>query len=76
MIFMTEKDQKLNELYSKLNDLKEGKRILENAMHHNFYNKEIYNSLFLKLNKINQKIKEVKAELVKEKNCEKSRKNI
>ena len=76
MVFMSEKDKKLNELYSKLNDLKEGKRILENAMHHNFYNKEIYNSLFLKLNKINQKIKEVKAELVKEKNCEKSRKNI
>ena len=67
MILLSEKQKKINELYKQLEDLKEGKKILERAMHYNFYNREIYDKLFLKLNKLNDKIRATKEELAKEK---------
>ena len=77
MMFLNEEERKIKELYTKLSDLKEGKRILENAMHRAFYNKPVYQKLFDKLNKINQQIKITKKELQKEKDAyEKSRKDI
>ena len=77
MVFLTKENAKINQLYSELQDLYKGKKILENAMHKSFYNREIYNQLFLKLNKLNAKIKEKKIELKKEKETyEKSRKSV
>lgn len=77
MIVTNEKRKKIDELYAQLQDLKEGKKVLENAMHRCFYNKDQYHNLFAKLEKQIQKINVVKKELAKEKlNYEKSRKNI
>ena len=77
MIFINEHARKIDELYRKLQELRQGKRILESAMHNCFYNKTVYNRLFDKLDIQNQKIKEVKKELAKEKrDYEKSRKDI
>lgn len=77
MTFISEEQKRLNALYDKLKDLNEGKKILERAMHHSYFNKSIYNNLFDKLNKINVQIKSVKREIAKEKlKNEKSRKNI
>ena len=73
MIFLDEHKIKINELYNQLEDLKEGKKVLERAMHHSFYNREIYDRLFLKLDKLNEKIRVTKEELAKEKEYEKSR---
>lgn len=67
MFGMNEHDKKLNEIYTRLNDLKEGKRLIENLMHKNFYNRVEYARLFEKVKKINAKIKETKEELEKEK---------
>ena len=67
MMFMSEKQKKINDLYSKLKDLKEGKRVLENAMHHNYYNRKIYSGLYNKLKKLNLQIEEVKLEIAREK---------
>ena len=67
MMFMSEKQKKINDLYSKLKDLQEGKRVLENAMHHNYYNREIYSGLYNKLKKLNLQIEEVKLEIAREK---------
>ena len=77
MIFLNEHKTKINALYKELEDLKEGKRILEKAMNNNFYNRTIYDRLFIKLNKVNDKIKATKEELEKEKKeDEKSRQSI
>ena len=77
MVFSNEHIKKLNKLYKQLNDLKEGKKVLERAMHNCFYHKDQYNNLFLKLNDLNKKIKEVKQEIIKEKkDYEKSRKSV
>ena len=74
MIFLDEHKKKINQLYKELGDLKEGKRVLERAMHHSFYNRTNYDRLFLKLNKLNEKIKATKEAITKEKeNYEKSR---
>lgn len=77
MIFLNEHQKKLNELYDQLSDLKEGKKIIENTMHSNFYNRGAYQHLFDKLLVINEKIKQTKIEIQKERKLdEKSRKNI
>lgn len=74
MIFLNEHKKKINELYNQLQDLKEGRKVLERAMHHNFYNKTIYNKLFEKLTLQNEKIKQIQKEITKEKeDYEKSR---
>lgn len=74
MIFLNEHKTKINQLYDELENLKEGKKILERAMHNNFYNRTNYDRLFQKLNKLNEKIKLTKEELAKEKReYEKSR---
>ena len=74
MIFEDEKQRKINDLYTRLQDLKEGKKILESAMHKNFYNRPIYDQLFHKLDKIIVQINQTKKELAKEKDeYEKSR---
>ena len=65
MIFVSEEQKKINDLYSRLQDLKEGKKILERAMHNNFYNRTIYDQLFHKLDKVNAQIKVIKIELMK-----------
>ena len=67
MVYLSEKQKRINELYLKLNDLKEGKKVLERAMHNCFYHKDHYNNLFLKLNNLNDKIKETQKEIIKEK---------
>ena len=77
MIFLTKENEKINQLYSELQDLQQGKRILENAMHRSFYNRELYDKLFRKLNKQLEKIREKKEELRKEKEAyEKSRESV
>lgn len=77
MIFISEEQKNLNALYSKLQDLQEGKRIIEKAMHNNYYNRTVYSNLYEKLNKIKFKIKIVKRQIAKEKlKYEKSRKDI
>lgn len=77
MMFVTEEQKKLNELYSKLQNLLEGKKFLEKAMHNNYYNKTIYSNLYEKFHQINTKIKIIKREIAREKlKYEKSRKNI
>lgn len=63
MIFMSEKQKKINDLYTQLRDLKEGKKVLENAMHNNYYNKDVYSGLYEKLKKLMMKINYVKAEI-------------
>ena len=73
MIFVSEKQKKIDSLYTKLQDLKEGKRIVERAMHYSYYNRETYSNLFNKLNKILAQIEETKKEINKEK--EESRTN-
>lgn len=74
MNFLNEQQEKISNLYSKLENQKEAKKILERAMHSSFYDKELYHKLFVKLLKLNNEIKETKAELLKErKNNEKSR---
>ena len=76
-MFLNEQERKIKDLYTKLSNLKEGKRILENAMHRAFYNKPVYQKLFDKLNKINSQIKQTKKELEEEKKAyAESRKNI
>ena len=73
-MFLTKETNKINKLYSELKDLQEGKKILESAMHNNFYNRKVYYALFSKLNKQIEKINEKKEELKKEKSAyEKSR---
>lgn len=67
MILKSEQQKKIDKLYEELNNLRKGKKILENTMHKNFYNKTYYNHLFTKLDKINLKIKLTKKELAKEK---------
>lgn len=77
MIFLNEHEKKIKELYAKLSDLKQGKKVLENAMHRAFYNKPVHQRLFEKLNKLNETIKQTKEELEREKReYEKSRKNL
>lgn len=77
MIFLNEHEKRIKELYSKLSDLKQGKKVLENAMHRAFYNKPVHQRLFEKLNKLNETIKQTKEELEREKReYEKSRKNL
>lgn len=67
MVFLTEKDKRINKLYSELKDLQEGRKVLESAMHKNFYNRELYNQLYLKLNELKDKIEKKKMELNEEK---------
>lgn len=77
MIFISEEQKNLNALYSKLRDLNDGKKIIEKAMHYNYYNRTIYDGLFHKLNNVNSQIKSTRREIAKEKlKYEKSRKNI
>lgn len=77
MIFLNEHEKRIKELYTKLSDLKQGKKILENAMNKCFYNRPLHQKLFEKLKKINENIKQTREELEKEKHeYEKSRKNI
>ena len=77
MMFLSEDEKRIKELYKKLSDLKEGKRVLENAMHKCFYNRTFHQSLFEKLEKINSSITETREKLEKEKKAyEKSRKNL
>lgn len=77
MMFLNEQEKKIKELYRKLSDLREGKRVLENAMHRAFYNKPVHQRLFEKLNKLNEIIRQTKEELKREKDAyEKSRKDI
>ena len=74
MIFLNEHEKRIKELYTKLSDLKQGKKILENAMNKCFYNRPLHQKLFEKLKKINDQIKTTKEELQKEKDAyEKSR---
>lgn len=75
MMFLSEEEKRIKELYKKLSDLKEGKRVLENAMHKCFYNRTLHQKLFEKLKKINASIVETREKLEKEKAAyEKSRK--
>lgn len=77
MVFLNKENEKINTLYSELQDLYKGKKVLEGAMTRSFYNKDSYTQLFIKLKKQCEKIKEKKRELAKEKlKYEKSRKNI
>lgn len=77
MVFLDKEKEKINTLYSELQDLYKGKKILEGAMARNFYNRDSYSQLFIKLKKQCLKIQEKKKELRREKMAyEKSRKNI
>lgn len=77
MMFVSEEQMKINSLYAKLQDLKECKKVLERAMHNNYYNRPVYDKLFAKLKNINIQIKELKMEIIKEKKeNEKSGENI
>lgn len=77
MIYLNEEQKKLENLYSKLQNLKEGKKLIERAMHYNYYNREMYSSLFIKLNKVTTQIAQIKKEINEEKKkYEKSGKNI
>lgn len=77
MVFLDKEKEKINTLYSELQDLYKGKKILEGAMARNFYNRDSYSQLFIKLKKQCLKIQEKKKELKKEKEAyEKSRKSI
>lgn len=74
MIYLNEHQKKLDELYTRLTDLKQAKRLIENCMHQKFYERDEYARLFKKLDKVNYQIKEVKKELEQEKKLyEKSR---
>lgn len=77
MMFVNEEQMKINSLYAKLQDLKECKKVLERAMHNNYYNRAVYDQLFVKLKKINSEIKILKQVIIKEKKkYEKSGENI
>lgn len=77
MIFVNEEQMKINSLYAKLQDLKECKKVLERAMHNNYYNRPVYDKLFAKLKNINAEIKLLKQLIIKEKKkYEKSGENI
>lgn len=76
MIFISEKQKKINDMYSRLQNLKECKKIIERAMHNNYYNRPVYDRLFIKLKKVIAQINELKQEIIKEKEDEESGKNV
>ena len=67
MIFQNEKQKKINDLYKQLYDLKLGKKVLKNAIDNNFYNRVNRDKLFIKMDRMNFKIKMVKKQIAKEK---------
>ena len=66
MLFISEKQKKIDELYNKLKDRQEAKKIIESAMHHNYYNRAVYDGLFKKLHKVLDEIEQIKKELAAE----------
>ena len=67
MIFSDERQKRINELYEQLFDLYEGKRVLGNAIHNNFYNRTNRDRLYIKMDRLNFKIKMLKKQIAKEK---------
>lgn len=67
MIFKDEHQKKIDELYEQLYNLKLGKQVLKGAIDNNFYNRVNRDNLFIKMEKMNFKIKMVQKQIAKEK---------
>lgn len=69
-MFFIEHNKKLNDLYTQLEDLKEARRVIQNAIHNNFYNRTVADGLYNKLQIVNERIKKLRLEIKEEKKNE------
>lgn len=68
---------KKQDLYKKLDELKEAREFLKTAIHHNFYNRLATDRLYEKFKDVNRKIEKVRYLIKKEQlKDEKSREKI
>lgn len=65
-MYSTEHHKKLTNLYNELEKLKEAKKVIQDAIHYNFYNKTVTHGLYDRIETINKKIKFVRAQIEQE----------